>query len=250
MIKNTPKQVIILGVKVSSTSKDEVLDFVMFRLKKKLKFFITTPNPEIIVKAQTDYKLREALNYSDIALPDGVGLKVKPRITGREMFEELLILSNKLKLKVFLLGAEPKVNNSAVEKIVKDYPNVKIKGRGDIYVNNEGDFDIEMGTKTYIDIIRDINNFKPDLLFVALGAPKQEKWVYKNLKNLKIGGAMVIGGTLDYFTGKMPLPPKFISKSGLEWLWRLTFQPQRVGRIFKAVFIFPLYLTKEKLFGK
>lgn len=247
MIKNSPKQLTILGVEVSVTSRGEVLKFVADSLKNKSKFFITTPNPEIIVAAQKDDELMTALNSADVALPDGVGLGINPRITGREMFESLLSTANRLQLRVYLLGATPEVNRLAIAKIKILYPRIKAKGNGDIKVNSKGYSVSERDRGVYIDIIRDINSFRPNILFVAFGAPKQEKWVYHNLKKLNIGGAMVVGGALDYFVGKAKLPPGFVSTMGLEWLWRGVREPRRIKRIFNAVVVFPLLVIKEKL---
>lgn len=254
MIKTPRKQPTILGVKVSVTSTGEVLDFVADSLKKRSKFFITTPNPEIIVEAQKDYELREALNSASIALADGAGLslalKIKERITGRGMFELLLQFANRHGLRVYLLGAAPDVNKAAIAKINKIYPRVKVKGSGDIKVNKEGYSVIESDRGKHIAILRDIDNFGPHLLFVALGAPKQEKWVFHNLDKLNVGGAMVIGGALDYFVGKAVLPPAWVARAGLEWLWRAILEPRRIKRIFNAVFVFPFLVFRSNLARK
>lgn len=250
MIKSAQKKLRILGVNVNSTTQKEVLDFVLFSLKNKKKFFIATPNPEIIVAAQKDRQLREALNSADIALPDGVGLRLagnfRERLTGREMFEELLKIAQDKKLKVYLLGASMEVNSKAVSRINKLYPNINAEGNGDIHLNNEGYSVIDGEIKKHIVILKHINRFKPDLLFVAFGFPKQEKWVFNNLSLLNIGGAMVVGGALDYFVGKMPKPPMALSALGLEWLWRVLLEPARWGRIFNATIMFPAFLLKDK----
>ena len=95
--------------------------------------------------------------------------------------------------------------------------------------------------------IEKINKFKPQLLFVAFGNPRQEIWVHDNLSKLNIGGAMCVGGTLRYVAGLSRLPPKFISKLGLEWLWRLITEPKRAGRVFRAVVVFPVKYFLSKL---
>lgn len=247
MIKSSHREHDILGVKVSGTSKNEVLSFVVSSLRKKSKFFISTPNPEIIVAAQKDPALLKALNAADLALPDGVGLGVSPRVTGREMFESLLKVGDRLKLKIYLLGATPEVNKATISKIKEIYPQLKVAGTGDIQINNDGYSEIEKYRKKHIDIIRHINTFQPDLLFVAFGAPKQEKWVNNNFKKLNIGGVMVVGGALDYFAGKTIRPPGWMAAAGLEWLWRAILEPQRIPRIINAVVVFPFLLTKTKI---
>ncbi len=162
------------------------------------------------------------------------------------MFENLLKLANSKKFKVYLLGASPEVNKAALAKITELYPSVNAKGSGDIKVNKEGYSELEIDRKRHIEIIRDIDSFKPDILFVALGAPKQEKWVSNNLEKINVGGAMVVGGALDYFVGKMRKPPPVLSRLGLEWLWRAILEPHRLKRIFTAVVVFPVLVFKSK----
>lgn len=243
------KQLKLLGTRISSTSSQEVLDFVYSSLKNKKKFFITTPNPEIILMAQKDAKLRRAINASDVALPDGVGVvwainflygKSVNRIPGRVMFEDLLEFCNRQRLKVFLLGAGEKANKNSILKIKKEYPNIQVAGRYDIYLNREAYSDADRDIIKHIDIDRHINKFKPHILFVALGAPKQEKWIYNNIGNLDVGGAMAVGGTLDSFSGQVAKPPSWISRLGLEWIWRGVLEPARFRRIFNAVVVFPV----------
>ena len=89
---------------------------------------------------------------------------------------------------------------------------------------------------------KEINNFKPDLLFVAFGAPKQELWISKWQKKLNVRGMMAVGGSLDYYSGVVKEVPSSIKNLGLEWLWRLINEPKRLVRIFNAVVIFPLTL--------
>lgn len=251
------KDGILLGVELSGTSKSALLSLVRSSLKNKSKFFITTPNPEIIVKAQKDTDLMDALNASSIAIPDGVGvtllagllgMKLK-RIPGRVAMHWILEYANENKLSVFFLGSTKEVMDTVLLKINKDYPKVKANGSSDIVINNKGQSEIDRDTKQYIEIVKHINNYKPDILFVALGAPKQEKWIYSNLPKLNVGGAMTVGGSLDYYAGRMALPPGVVSRLGLEWLWRLCLEPNRFRRIANALLVFP-YLVFWDQFSK
>ncbi len=249
----TPK---ILNIKISVTRPSEVLNFVKSSLRGRHKFFITTPNPEIIVEAQTNEKLREALGLADLSLPDGIGITIVSkflsisgvkRIPGREMMFELLKLTNKNKYnKVFLLGSTPKCVSTSVHKIKKYYPNIKIYGDSGPRLDKNANPVSKVDIKLQSDVLDKINKIRPNLLFVAFGAPKQELWVQKHFKNLKVGGVMVVGGSLDYFAGLAKLPPKWLANLGLEWLWRLINEPKRVKRILNAVIIFPYLVLKEK----
>jgi N-acetylglucosaminyldiphosphoundecaprenol N-acetyl-beta-D-mannosaminyltransferase len=161
-------------------------------------------------------------------------------IKGREIFLDLMKLANKKDWRIFLLGGEGGVAGKAAKNLQKSLKKVVLESaEGPMLDENavpvsKGDVKIEK------DVIRSINKLKPHLLFVALGAPKQEKWSDKWMKDLDIGGAMVVGGTFDYMAKKTMLPPKRMEKLGLEWLWRLITQPERAKRIFKAFPLFPL----------
>lgn len=257
MKNNSLKQLKILGVKINSTGKGEVLKFVLNSLEKKKKFFIATPNPEIILAAQKDKKLMQALNSATVALPDGVGLKIaEPSLSivkGREIFESLLKEANSRKMKVYLLGASPEVNEMAVNKVKTKFPQIEVRGTGDVFLDNEAYFYTKDDSDKHKEVVRhsqlnkEINSFNPDIVFVALGFPKQEKWVMNNFDDLNVGGFMVVGGALDYFAGKMAKPPEWMARSGLEWLWRGLQEPKRFKRIFNAVVVFPVYYLMKNL---
>ncbi|RJR28490.1 glycosyltransferase [Candidatus Microgenomates bacterium] len=244
----------LLGVGISSTSKEELLSLIQTALRDRLKLFITTPNPEIVTQAQTDRRLREALDSSDIALPDGVGIsmalrivwgKSMKRIQGRVAMLWLLDYADKHKLKVYLLGASQTVIEKAIKKMSLKYPNISIEGNYDIEVDNEGQIVMDNHNKKQNVILKHINSFKPHFLFVALGAPKQEKWISNNLQHLNVGVAMTVGGALDYYVGKMITPPGVVSRLGLEWLWRLCLEPRRFKRIINATIVFPFLVLKD-----
>lgn len=248
--------VTILGIRLSSTSRKGLLKAIEHKLQKKEQFSLLTPNPEIVLLAQKNMRLRSFLNQADFSLPDGAGLvwaskflvgERLERIPGRSFFLDLLTLANERHLKVFLLGASPEVNRMAVNKIQKLYPNIKVAGSAGPMLADDAKPVVLRDRKLYFDTLDNINAFKPELLFVAFGAPKQELFLADNLTGLRVGGAMVIGGTLDYFVGKLPLPPGWMAGLGLEWLWRLLQRPQRIGRIFKATVIFPVVVLREKV---
>lgn len=247
------KDGILLGVGISSTSKQGLLGLVQTSLRNKQKMFITTPNPEIVVQAYTDKRLLDAINMSDVALPDGVGLSMMLRIIGKNMNRIqgrvamlwFLEYANKNKLKVYLLGATHAVLVKAIEKISFEYPYIGIQGYSDIEVDNEGHIVMDNHNKKQNVILKHINEFNPDFLFTALGAPKQEKWISNNLQYMNVGVAMTVGGALDYYVGKMITPPGAVSRLGLEWLWRVCLEPRRLKRIINATIVFPFLVLKD-----
>lgn len=223
------KHVYILGVRISSTSRERLLSQIQEKISRKRQFYIVTPNPEIVLQAQNDPELLNILNESDFSIPDGFGFKlfgfVKEVIKGRELMVDLLKVAQERRLKIYLVGATEEVNKMAVAKIKSEYTNIEVEG----------------GTSLHSDMVGEINRFSPDLVFVALGAPKQEKWAYKNLKF----SWMAVGGSLDYYVGVVkPVPPIFV-ELGIEWLWRLIQEPKRIKRIFNAVIVFPLKVVLQ-----
>ncbi len=246
----------IMGINVASTSANQVLAGVVRNIahnnnvvpSSSNKFYIVTPNPELVLMAQKNSQLKKVLNSSDFPIPDGVGLNYASRflnskklniIPGRVLFGKLIDLADKNGWKVFFFGGRTNEAQKAAEKINTIYKQVKIKTlKGPILDENAAPA-TEINRKLYIDALNKINRFKPDLLFVALGNPKQELWIYKNLAKLNIGGAMAVGGTFRYFAGFSQTPPPWMEKFGFEWLWRLITEPYRLGRVANAVIVFP-----------
>jgi N-acetylglucosaminyldiphosphoundecaprenol N-acetyl-beta-D-mannosaminyltransferase len=228
---------------------------------------IVTPNPEIVLRAQNDPKLALILNSADISLPDGVGLIFAANllnrqsltlIKGRQMFLDLVKLAVKEKWKIFLLGGGKGVAEKAKDNIYKCYEQSLAKSEfGNGYIqtspgpklDREGNPVTEVDKKSEKDLVDKINKFAPQILFVGFGCPKQEKWLAKNLSKLKIGGAMVVGGTFDLISGKRPLPPKWLEILGLEWLFRLLTKPGHFGRAIDATIVFPWRVLTAKFFA-
>ncbi len=252
------KYVHILDVIVDSTSKDKVLNTIGLFLENKHKFSLFTPNPEILLKAKRDEKFLKILNSADLSIPDGNGLNFASKflyrksleiIPGRKLFEELIKISKDNNWKLFLLGG---LNDEAYltkEKIKKTYKGIIAKSSAGPKLDENAKPLNEEEENKERDVIKSINSFSPDILFVGFGAPKQEKWIYKHIQSLEIGGAMAVGGTFSYFSGRSLLPPVVIEQLKLEWLWRLLHEPRRVLRIINALILFPLSLFYYK-FGQ
>jgi len=274
------KIVTIMNVKLNGTSLDGVLDFVA---KKNKKFLIVTPNPEIVLKAQEDEKLLEILNSADLSLPDGIGLAMAKKfyelpsqnaftllvkgiyigarsildkkwlfkdfqvVRGREAFLKLVKFSRDNHWKIFLFGGREGVAQKAGEVLDKKFPGLKWKAETGPFLDEKARPVLERDSKLYIELIKKINEYQPDILFVGLGCPKQEKFVNDNLAKLKVGGAMVIGRTLDWVAGQYPPCPKWMAYLGLEWLWRFLTGSTNLKRIVNAAIVFPYKVFREKL---
>lgn len=248
----------ILGIKVLSTSLSHVLTSVREDITHSKKFYILTPNPELILASTKNDDLKTALNSATYSVPDGVGLNYASKflfgktiniIPGRKLFVELITLANKKGWKVFFLGGTGKEAEKAAENLKINYKRIKIEAFAGPAVDNNGQPAKEEDKKLQMEAVAKINKFSPELLFVAFGNPKQEIWIYKNLKSLNVGGAMAVGGTLRYIAGESRLPPVWMERTGLEWLWRLVTEPHRFGRVFNALIVFTLRVFWFKITG-
>jgi len=245
------RQAKIMGINVSVTSVSGVLASVREKITHNIRFYIVTPNPELVVMAQNNSQLLESLNSADYAIPDGVGLRLAISnlniIKGRELFLDLIKLANENSWKVFFLGGETNEADLAAQKLKKKYPKVNFESFAGPILNRSAIAVSEVNKRLEKDAVDRINKFKPQMLFVAMVNPKQEIWIHNHLTKLNIGGAMAVGGTFRFISGLSKLPPKWMGNLGLEWVWRLITEPYRFRRIFNAFPLFPLKLFWYKI---
>lgn len=254
----------ILGVVVTSENQEKVLEYTLQRLESpSKKFFITTPNPEMVVFAQAHPEFKHILSEAEVALPDGVGLflaskllgdPLKDRITGVDFIEMLCKKCERKPLSIGFLGARSGVAQRTAECLKKKYPWIKVAFVGDEWPTEveSGKLKKESFSKNEISKFSTLNSqfsTRIDILFVAFGFPKQEEWIYKNLDKLPVTAAMGVGGAFDYISGEVMRAPKFIRAIGLEWLFRLIRQPWRIKRqlaLVKFVSLMMEELLKKK----
>ncbi len=226
----------ILGVKIDNLTRKEALLKLEDFLKSGKQHYIVTPNPEFLVRASKDEKFKSILNKADLSLPDGVGLifvsyysknPLKERITGVDFMERACLKAAKKKWLVFLFGGREGADYKTAQVLRNKYPGLQID-----------QMSFEKLQKEY---------FLPAILFVALGAPKQEKWIVENLHKMpSVRVAVGVGGAFDFFSGKLYRAPKILRKTGLEWSWRLMLEPKRIKRAYNAVVKFPYLVIKSK----
>jgi N-acetylglucosaminyldiphosphoundecaprenol N-acetyl-beta-D-mannosaminyltransferase len=238
MIKKDRYISTILGVKVDRIQRLRVLEKTQGWLKTDKKRYIVTVNPEILVAASGDKEFRRVLNQADMAIIDGVGLawvlRMKgygsiERVAGADLMNALIAKASSGNKKVFLLGGGTGVVQRAAETLKGKYPRLKIEVE-------TGPIDITKTSKKQNQVIhKKINQFKPDLLFVAFGHQKQEKWIADNLRFLRVKVAMGVGGSFDYLVKPGLRAPIWVQGLQLEWLWRLVSQPWRIKRQLSLV---------------
>jgi N-acetylglucosaminyldiphosphoundecaprenol N-acetyl-beta-D-mannosaminyltransferase len=234
----------ILGVKFINTSQEKFVKKVEEHIEANEKAFIVTANPEIVMKARNDKKFASILSRTSYITPDGVGVKIasnmlkKPiteRITGFDTMIDLLALGNQKNFSIYLLGAKDTILQKAKEKINERYPGIKIVG------SHHGFFDLEDST-----ISDDIQMLRPDIVFVALGSPRQEVWIDINFPHFTKGIYMGVGGSFDILSGEVKRAPKFWRAIQLEWFYRLMQQPWRWKRMLQLP-LFLIEVFKEKM---
>ncbi|MEI6040280.1 MAG: WecB/TagA/CpsF family glycosyltransferase [Candidatus Berkelbacteria bacterium] len=232
----------ILGVKIDQVTFPEALAKIQAFLMVDEVHQIATVNPEFIVAAQNDEKFKEILNQTALNVPDGVGIgcaawflgkKIKERITGVDLTWEICKIAAEKGYSVFFLGAAEGVAEKAAFRVKLLNPQLKIAGTYAGSPDEEG-------------LVQKINESGADILLVAFGAPKQEKFIASNKANLKVKVAIGVGGTFNYIAGNIAYAPVWMRKAGLEWLFRLITEPKRWKRIFNAVIVFPFLVLKSR----
>lgn len=255
--KRGPKHGNLLGISIDSTNRAELLKSITSKLDVSEKFYILTPNPEIILKATKDWLLKKTIKRATFSVPDGIGIKYAFKflhnedveiIKGRELFLDILEIADKRNLRVYLFGGEFGESEKAKIVLEKTYKNIIFKTNHQFPEYNKNCKPINLlNRKLHKSVIGSVKMFEPDLIFVAMKTPKQEKWIYRNFFRLSATGAMAVGGTFNYIAGSMKLPLEWMTKLGVEWLYRLIQEPRRIGRIINAVIIFPWKIFLAKL---
>lgn len=232
----------ILKVNVSVTSYDDLEKSIIKDIESNKKSFIVAINPEKILKARKDEKLKNLLNNATYEIPDGIGViyasklrkgNIKTRITGIDSMEMLCKLSEEKKYKIFMYGAKEETIKKAKENLEIKFPNIQIVGTINGYEKNNDK------------IINAINKSKADIVFVALGSPKQEYWITENMDKVSAKIFQGVGGSFDVFSGNIKRAPKWMQKIGLEWLYRLIKEPKRIFRQIKLVKFLWLAITEK-----
>ena len=266
----------VLGVKINNLKRTQVLEKIKQFVTSQKPHQIVTVNAEFLVAAQNDPGFRMILHTADLNTADGMGVLwaakyltlpitdlplikwlqsiwqliytglavvfypsyiktvIVEKISGTDLIWDIAALAEREGYRLFLLGGYENTPELVKEKLLQKYPRLKIAGLYSGRPEEEG-------------IVEKINQTKPDILLVAFGPVRQEKWIAENLQKLRISAAIGLGGTFDYLAGKKPLAPHFLRSRGLEWAFRLITQPYRIKRIYTAVIVFPWYCLLYKI---
>lgn len=222
------QRVNVMGIPVTVlNSYQQATECIVDCVCHREKITCVAINPEKIQRAHKDKQLRAIMQSTDLCICDGIGaaaamrvlfgLKI-PRITGVQLFLYLLACAEERGLRVFLLGGTPESNEGAYNKLKTMHEELPVVGRHHGYFTDDEA------------VIAEINDSRSDMLFVALGSPRQEKWVAKYRTQLEVPFCMGVGGSLDVLSGKAHLAPGLFRQMGMEWLYRLLREPKRYRR--------------------
>lgn len=240
-----PERVPILGIPIDNVTEDEAMVCIAALLEQGGVYQVATVNPEFVMEARHNATFRRVLLNTALNTPDGFGLllaarwlgtPLRGRATGVALVDRIAALAASRGYRLFLLGAAPGVAEQAAAVLVARYPGLQIAGcyAGTPYLRHEP-------------FLRQIiAAARPDVLLVAYGHPRQDLWIARNQPALQVRLAMGVGGVFDYLTGRVPLAPAWMRRSGLEWLYRLLRQPRRWRRIMVAVPLFSWHVLTSR----
>lgn len=228
----TVERVRILGLPVDAITYAEWLSLIGQWVQGEAARHVCTVNPEFVMIARQDVNFYNILQRADLCVPDGVGLlwaarrqgtPLPERVTGSDGVPIIAEQAAKSGWRLFFLGAAPGIAAEAAAILQARYAGLQVV---DVYSGSPAPEEEDA-------IVARINAANADILFVAYGAPVQDKWIARNLTRLRMKMAMGVGGSFDFIAGKVPRAPQWMQRLGLEWLYRLYLQPWRVVRMMR-----------------
>ena len=231
----------ILGVGIDCIDSEEALTQIENFIADGNPHQVVTANAEIIYQANRNEKMRNVINQAQMVTADGSGVvwaskqlgrPLRQRVTGIDLVNSICEQSARKGWKLYILGSAPGVAATAAVNIRQKFPGCNIVGTHHGYFN----------AKEEKQIVAELLQLQPDVLFVALGAPKQEYWIAEHMAQLQIPVSMGIGGSMDVWSGNVKRAPRWMQKMSLEWLYRLLIQPTR----FKRVLALPKFMLAVK----
>lgn len=231
-VQKPNKTIRILGLPVDAITYPQWLDLIGEWIASNRVHHVCTINPEFIMIARRDINFHNILSRADLCVPDGVGLlwaanhlgkPLPERVTGSDGVPKIAERAAQKGWKLYFLGAAPGVADKAADVLRQQYPTLQIVG---IYSGSPAPAEEDA-------IVEKVNASDADILFVAYGAPEQDKWIARNLPRLQVKMAMGVGGSFDFIAGVIPRAPLWMRRYGIEWLYRLYLQPWRIRRMLR-----------------
>jgi N-acetylglucosaminyldiphosphoundecaprenol N-acetyl-beta-D-mannosaminyltransferase len=249
--KATPQlqETYIGGVRFDVIDRRDALESMTGFVEEGRPHFVSASNLDCVVQCQRDFAYREIINRSSLSLADGMGIVYASRLIGCSLPENIggrLILVDFCRVaaergyRIFLLGGGPGIAAAAANALIAMFPALQIAGTFSPL------FGFELSSDASEECVRAVRAAAPDALFVAFGAPKQEKWLSQNLARLDVPIAMGVGYTFDLLAGKFPMPPIWMTSVGLEWAFRLCHDPIRLAKryLWRDIRFIPILLSE------
>ena len=240
----------ILGIKVDRVGMAQTITKIEEFIAQRAPRLVITPNVDHLIKARKDAEFKRIYDDADLSVPDGVpllwaakflGSPLVERVNGTDLFEALCERAAEKGYRLFFLGAAPGVAATAAAELEQQYRGLQVVGT---YSPPYDFFDSHEENEKIAGMIRAV---QPDILFVGLGAPKQEKWISRHLHSLQVPVSIGIGASFEYVAGCTARAPEWMQRSGLEWLYRIIESPSRYWKRYvveDAVF-FPLVVAQR-----
>ena len=238
--EHRPDSIQIFGCRIDRLTYATALERVRSFMASSRPHQIVTANPLMLMDARLDQELTEVINAADMVVPESSGIRWASQqlgtpldvfLPGIDLFLGMCRMANEDGLSVFLLGAEPGVADKAAVSLRGNFPELHIAG------THHGYFASPQEEAAVVEIIRALC---PDMLFVAMSVPKQEKWIRSHLDELNVPVVMGVGGSFDVISGRLRRAPLWMREFGLEWLFRTLQQPWRINRLLRL----PLFVWK------
>jgi N-acetylglucosaminyldiphosphoundecaprenol N-acetyl-beta-D-mannosaminyltransferase len=232
--KRIAETVTIAGIKIHNVTSYQAISTIMGWIENgNTPRYVVTPNVDHIVKLQHDKEFQTIYQNADLVLADGMpliwaakflGNPLCERVAGSDLFIKLCTVAAKSKYRLYFLGGNPGDAEKAKEALIQRNPGLTVEG---CYCPPFGFEKDENENKKIVELIK---TAKPDLLFVALGAPKQEKWIYEHYQEIRVPVTIGIGVGFSFAAGTIKRAPVWMQKAGLEWFWRLMMEPRRLWK--------------------
>lgn len=228
-----------MKVPVSITTENEIISTIKDKIEKNQKFSIIAININKIMLYQRNEEMAQIVKSFDCFIPDGISVvkasnELETRITGIDLLQKMCKNRDEINARIFLYGSKQEVVTKAKQKLEEMYPGIQIVGIKNGFVKADND------------LIQEINGAGANILFVAKGSPKQEKWIYENKDKLKVNIFMGVGGAFDILSGNIKRAPQWIRSLGLEWLYRILREPQKRLKQIPMIIKYWHLIKKEK----
>lgn len=245
------KKVNLLGTPIDNITMEKTIFSIENFIREGIAKSVLIPNVDCLIKLLNDSDFKEAYDHCDLVLPDGhpllwagrfLGTPFKEKVPGSDLLPRFCEVSAEKGYRLFFLGAGPGVAQKAAEILQKKNPGLQVVG------TYSPPYGFENDERENQKIVKMIREARPDVLFVALGAPKQEKWIYKYKDQYQVPVSIGVGASFDFVAGKVKRAPRWMTDHGLEWLWRMIQEPKRLWKRYLIDDIpFFYFILKQKL---